>query len=108
MPLPSSAWEQARERFLEDLEEPERLMFAEASLENIFYSASAAQKIHQEGSRARYLASKLHSLLAGIDQYGKAMDVFSQASPFVCLLWGTLRVVIHVSCLAAAWDDDFI
>ena len=30
MPLPTSAWAQARERFLEDLEEPERLMFATA------------------------------------------------------------------------------
>ena len=102
MALPKNAWEQARERFIEDLEEPERLMFAEASLENIFYSASAAQKAHQEGSRSRYLASKLDSLLAGIDQYGRAMDVLSQASLVPCLLWGTLRVIIHVSPLATA------
>lgn len=98
MVLPRSAWEQARERFAKDLEEPERLMFAEASLENIFYSASAAQKSHQNSSRSRNLASKLDVLLAGIDQYGKAMDVFSQASPFLCPLWGALRVVIHLSC----------
>lgn len=102
MVLPRSAWEQARERFVKDLEEPERLMFAEASLENIFYSASAAQKSHQNSSRSRNLASKLDVLLAGIDQYGKAMDVFSQASPFLCSLWGALRVVIHVSSFAPA------
>lgn len=99
MPLPSSAWAQARERFLEDLEESERLMFAEASLENLFYSASAAQKVHREGSRSRYLASKLNSFLAGIDQYGKALDVWSQGSTILCLLWGSLRVVIHVRVL---------
>ena len=99
MALSNDAWTKARERFIEDLEEPERLMFAEASLENIFYSASAAQKVHQEGSRSLYLASKLDILLAGIDQYGKAMDVLSQASPFLCPLWGALRVVIHVSAL---------
>ena len=95
----SNAWAHARERFVEDLEEPERRLFAEASLENIFYSASAAQKTHEEESRLRYLASKLESLLAGIDQYGKAMDVFSQASMFVCPLWGALRIIIHVSSL---------
>ena len=95
--LPNDAWTKARERFIEDLEEPERLMFAEASLENIFYSASAAQKAHQKDTRSLYLASKLDSLLAGIDQYGKAMDVLSQASLFICPLWGALRVLIHVS-----------
>ena len=99
MTFPNNAWTKARERFIEDLEEPERLMFAEASLENIFYSASAAQKAHHEGSRSLYLASKLDILLAGIDQYGKAMDVLSQASPFLCPLWGALRVVIHVGAL---------
>lgn len=97
--LPNDAWTKARERFIEDLDETERLVFAEASLENIFYSASAAQKAHQESSRSLYLASKLDSLLAGIDQYGKAMDVLSQASPFICPLWGALRVLIHVSTL---------
>ena len=99
MTFPNDAWTKARERFIEDLEEPERLMFAEASLENIFYSASAAQKSHQKSSKSLYLASKLDALLAGIDQYGKAMDVLSQASPFLCPLWGALRVVIHVSAL---------
>lgn len=108
MPLPGSAWEKARERFLQDLEEPERLLFAEASLENIFYSASAAQKTHQTSSRSLYLASKLDSLLAGIDQYGKALDVLSQGSTVLCLLWGSLRVVIHVNTYASAWEDDSV
>ena len=106
MALPRDAWTQARDRFLEDLEEPERRLFAEASLENIFYSASAAQKTHQDKSRSRKLASKLDALLAGIDQYGKAMDVLSQASPFLCPLWGALRVVIHVSFLALTYSKD--
>lgn len=105
MALPRSAWEQARERFLEGLEEPERLLFAEASLENIFYSASAAQKIHEENSRSRYLASKLNSLLAGVEQFGKALDVLSQASLVSSILWGSLRVVIHVSPFAIACED---
>ena len=106
MTLPSAAWAQARERFIEDLDAPERLLFAEASLENVFYSASAAQKTHQEGSRSRSLASKLESLLSGISQYGKALDVLSQGSTVLCLLWGSLRVVIHVSCSSPTLKDD--
>ena len=106
MALRQDAWTKARERFIQDLEESERLIYAEASLENIFYTASAAQKTHQEGSRSRYLASKLDVLLAGIDQYGKAMDVLSQASPFICPLWGALRVVIHVSIFALAFKNS--
>lgn len=109
MTLPRDAWTQARDRFLEDLEEPERRLFAEASLENIFYSASAAQKTHQDKSKLRNLASKLNVLLAGIDQYGKAMDVLSQASPFICPLWGALRVVIHVrSSLASTSEYSWV
>lgn len=104
MTPPRDAWTQARDRFLEDLEEPERRLFAEASLENVFCSASAAQKTHQDKSKSRKLASKLDALLAGIDQYGKAMDVLSQASPFLCPLWGALRVVIHVSFLALTYE----
>lgn len=108
MSWPNDAWMQARERFVEDLEEPERLMFAEASLQNVFYSASVAQKSHQEGSRSRYLASKLGSFLAAIDQYGKAMDMFSQGSAVLCVLWGSLRVIIHVSYSVSKWWDDSI
>ena len=107
MALPRSAWERARERFLEDLDEPEQRIFADASLENIFYSASAAQKTHEDGSRSRYLASKLNSLLAGIDQFGKALDVMSQASLVTSLLWGSLRIIIHVSFSANAYENIF-
>lgn len=105
--LPNDAWTKARERFIEDLEEPERLIFAKASLENIFYTASAAQKTHQGSSRSLYLASKLDSFLAGINQYGKAMDVLSQASPFICPLWGALRVLIHVSSWHLTSEDHY-
>lgn len=82
-------------------------MFADASLENIFYSASAARKTHEDGSRSRYLASKLSDLLAGIDQFGKALDVMSQASLVTSLLWGSLRVIIHVSSSAMAYENVF-
>lgn len=98
--LPDDAWTQARERFVEDLDEPERAMFANASFENIFYSASAAQKTHQVASRSRHMAANMNALLTGIDEWGKALDVYSNASAMLlCPLWGSIRVLIHVNLL---------
>lgn len=95
--LPIDAWTQARERFVEDLDEVERLTFTNATFENVFCSASAAQKTHEAESVSRALAAKINAFLAGIDEWGKALDVYSNASAMIlCPLWGSLRVLIHV------------
>ena len=95
--IPHDAWTTARARFLEDRYESERSKFADATLENIFYGASAAQKAHEAVSRTRHLAAKLDVLLAGINEWGKALDVYTNAAAMILApLWGSLRVVIHV------------
>lgn len=81
--LPDDAWTQARERFIEDLDEQERAIFTNASFENIFYSASAAEKTHGAGSRSRHMAANVNTLLAGINEWGKALDVYSNASAMI-------------------------
>ena len=93
----TDAWVLARERYLEDLNDEERLLFSEASLENLFYSASAAQKLHEASSRSRALSRRIQPLLDSIEQYSKALDVYSNDSPTVmCPLWGSVRVLIQV------------
>ena len=87
----------ARARFLEDLDESERREFADANLVNIFYGASVAQKVHEADSKTRYLAAKLDVLLSGINEWGKALDVYTNAAAMILApLWGSVRVVIHV------------
>jgi hypothetical protein len=99
--IPTNAWTRARDRFLEDLSDEERATFADASLENLFYSASARQKTHQAESRSLKLVSKLEPITSAIEQYGKALDIYSNAAPLIlCPLWGSIRVVIQVTSLA--------
>lgn len=83
---------------MEDLDEDEKKIFATASLENLFYTASAAQKEHETESRSRAISSKLEPFVAAIDQYGSALDVISNTySLAMAPLWGSIRVLLHVS-----------
>ena len=106
--IQEDAWVQARERFLENLDQSERAIFANASLENIFYSASVAQKAYETDSKCRRMAARLNVFLAGIDQWGKALDVYANASATILSpLWGSLRVLIHVSVNLLLYKDFF-
>jgi hypothetical protein len=90
-------WLLARDRYMEDLNEEEKGVFAKASLENLFYSASAAQKEHEENSKSRAISSKLEPFVAAIDQYATIMDVYSNTySLAMGPLWGSIRVLLHV------------
>ncbi|KAL9118913.1 MAG: hypothetical protein Q9187_004535 [Circinaria calcarea] len=96
--ISEDAWARARRRYTDDLTESEREIFDNASLENVFYSASAMQKAHQAQSTTRRLGTKLQPLVAAIDQYGKALDVYANVSSLVLVpLWGSLRVVLHLA-----------
>jgi hypothetical protein len=91
---------------MEDLNEEEKKRFATASLENLFYSASAAQKEHEEKSISRTISQRLEPFVAAIDQYGAALDVFTNTySLAMAPLWGSIRVLLHVKsnlhCLSA-------
>ncbi|KAF4633554.1 hypothetical protein G7Y89_g4566 [Cudoniella acicularis] len=91
--LPVNAWTRARDRFIEDLSAEEKILYSNASLENVFYSASAAQRNHQMNSTTRKVADQLQPLVAAIDQYGGALDIYSNASSVIMsLLWGSLRL----------------
>ena len=90
-------WLLARSRYMDDLDEEEKKIFATASLENLFYSASAAQKDYEENSKCRAISRKLEPFVGAIDQYGKALDVYSNTySLAMAPLWGSIRVLLHV------------
>lgn len=83
---------------MEDLDEDEKKIFATASLENLFYAASAAQIKHETESKSRAISSKLAPFVSAIDQYGSALDVVSNTYSLVMApLWGSIRVLLHVS-----------
>jgi hypothetical protein len=98
VPFPTQPWEAAKRRFLEGLSLGERDRFQNATAENVFYDASASQKKHAQGSKSWLVHEKLSSLTDGIEDYGKALDVFSNTYGLIlCPLWGSVRVVLQVS-----------
>jgi len=90
-------WSLACGRYMEDLDEEEKKLFETASLGNLFRSASAAQKHHEEQSKARAMSRKLEPFVSAICQYGEALDVYSNTySLAMAPLWGSIRVLLHV------------
>ncbi len=96
--LPSQdAWTRAKNRYLEDLTHEEKQLYIQATPETIFYDASAAEKRHEASSTSRRVIHKLQPFVAAIEQYGQALDVYSNAYPLVLSpLWGSIRVLLLV------------
>ena len=102
--IPTEPWEAAKRQFLEELGEEDKAIFENATLENIFYKASAAQKVHAKHSKLWAMQEKIQPLLEGIEDYGKALDLFANASSaLLCPLWGSVRVVLHVRLLKSGY-----
>lgn len=92
------AWARARDRYVEDLSEEEKTLYEHASPESLFYDASAAEKVHTSNSMSLNIMNKLQPLIAAIEQYGQALDVFSNAYSLVMSpLWGSIRVLLHLA-----------
>ncbi|KAL8770537.1 MAG: hypothetical protein Q9209_003793 [Squamulea sp. 1 TL-2023] len=92
------AWTRARDRYVEDLSKEERALYEHASPESIFYDASAAQKIHVSSSTGVKTIERLKPLIAAIEQYSQALDVYANAYPLVlCPLWGSIRIVLQLA-----------
>ena len=96
--VPTEPWEVARLRFMEELSEEEKKQFNEASLENLSYSTDTAMKKYKQESRMQAALKKLQPFLDTIEDFSKAMDVFTNTAPlFLAPIWGSVRVVLQVS-----------
>jgi hypothetical protein len=94
---PTDPWSLACNRYMQDLNEEEKKLFANASLENVFCDANAAQKDHEATSKSRSIVRKLGPFISAIDQYGAALDIYSNSYPLAMSpLWGSIRVLLHV------------
>ena len=90
-------WESARMLFVKDLSIEEQKLFETSTLNNLLENAIAAQKEHEENSHSRTISKKLEPFVSAIDQYGRALDMFSNTySIAMAPLWGSIRVLLHV------------
>ena len=96
-------WTRAGDRYCEDLTEDEKSRYHNATLENEFYDASAAEKRYQASSTSRRWMAKLQLLPDATGQYDQALDVSTNAYPLAMSpLWGSLRVLFHVRLMTQA------
>ncbi|CAI6331959.1 unnamed protein product [Periconia digitata] len=107
--IPTEPWEAAKARFLHDLTPSEIQTFNDATLENLFYDASTTQKKHATDSRTQIVLERITSFVDGIEDYGKALDVFANTSSMIlCPLWGAIRVIIHIAGEAGKFQEKLM
>jgi hypothetical protein len=60
---------------------------------------SAVEDLGEE-FKAKFSArafNRVHRFLGRLQDFSRALDVYSQAHPVICLAWGSVRVVLQVS-----------
>ncbi|KAL8970187.1 MAG: hypothetical protein Q9183_001637 [Haloplaca sp. 2 TL-2023] len=103
------AWTRARDRYVEDLSKEEKASYATASPETILYEASAAEYIHSSSSSSIKITDKLRPLIAAIEQYGKALDVYTNTYSLVLSpLWGSIRIVLVLASEFGKYFDRIV
>ena len=91
-------WEIARSRFLLSLDPDEQVLFKEATIDNIFDGTSELEKGDKVNSKTRKAIKAIQPLVGKIEEYGRAMDTYANASPLIRgPIWGSLRVVLIVA-----------
>ena len=93
----SDAWIRARNQFVNDLSEEEQRTFFKASPESLLDDAVAAERSHAERSTTRNIMEKLQPFVAAVEQYGTAIDVYSNTySLALGPIWGSMKVLLRV------------
>jgi hypothetical protein len=92
---PYDPWKLAKARFLEGLDEQERILFDETTIENLFSSARNVEREDEKESKARSVLRNLQPLISAVEDYGKALDAYANIAPtYLAPIWGSIRVVL--------------
>ncbi|KAK0100799.1 hypothetical protein ONS95_007247 [Cadophora gregata] len=88
-------WLIARDRYLLSLTPEERVIFQQATVENLYFETSVINSSDQQSSKVRKAIEAVQPLIEKIESYGKAMDVFANMSTTILSpIWGSIRVVL--------------
>ena len=84
--------------FLASLSTEENALFeATKTAESLLQEVESASNEHKDASASRKAGAALLPFIAGIEQYGQAIDVFANSNDLLCPIWGSIRIVLHVS-----------
>ncbi|KAM0798419.1 hypothetical protein BDR22DRAFT_808989 [Usnea florida] len=105
----SEAWRRAQAEFVKDLSEDEQLAFFKASPESLLDDAVAAERSHAESSTTRSITEKLQPFVAAVEQYGAAIDVYSNTySLALGPIWGSMKVLLHIAREFGKYFDKLV
>jgi hypothetical protein len=97
-------WLLAKDRYLADLDDDERVLFHKATIENIYYKTSNETR-DERSRKASSAIRKLQPLVAALRDYGEALDVCTNISPLpLAPIWGSIRILL---VLAEKYDKYY-
>ena len=96
-------FEIARQSFLSCLNAEEKAALDVSDPAVILDDVKSLEQQHHDNNVTRKLLEKASPLIRGLEHYGKALDVIANAKPgILSLLWGGIRIVLHVGQLIFA------
>ncbi|CAG8955427.1 hypothetical protein HYFRA_00010292 [Hymenoscyphus fraxineus] len=97
------AFESILDDFKKDLTKKELDKFQFVTLKEFEKVALEIQK-DQENTKSMKNMARIKPFLEAMEQFGKVVDVFLNASQFVCFIWGPLKFILQT---ASTWADSF-
>ena len=74
------------------------LCLQQNGLEKLLDELSQLDRVDKTHSTPRRLVEAIKPAIRGLEAFGKAIDVLSNAKPeFLSLLWGVLRIILQVT-----------
>ncbi|KAI9669080.1 MAG: hypothetical protein M1831_000672 [Alyxoria varia] len=99
------SFDEARQSFLANLKSQERTALNATDPASLLEDVKNLEEDHKDSNITRRLLQKAKPFIRGLEQYGKALDVISNAKPeIMCLLRGGARIILN---LARSYLDVF-
>jgi hypothetical protein len=99
--------EDSAKSFVASLSTEENALYqATKAAGSLLQEIELANSEHKDVSVLRKASVALLPFIAGIEQYGQAMDVFANSNDLLCPIWGSIRIVIHVRKISVRFEPD--
>jgi hypothetical protein len=93
------SFQAALSKFQARLTDKEKKEFENVTLHDVRSTIDRIQK-SQENTKTMRNMSRLQSFLEAMDQFGKVIAIFTNASSFVAFVWGPMKFLLQVRLVA--------
>jgi len=94
------AFQVALSRFQKEVPLKEQQQFKATSFNDLREAIYKIQRT-QEASKELKALRRIEGFLEAMTQFGKVIEVFLNASDFLCFVWGPIKFILQVSLLHA-------